>query len=370
MLLDHLPEGAGLAGAGRALVHHRGGAIGERAIHDVAVAGDPAHIGGAPVDVVVADVEDPLEREVGPEVVAGGGVHHPLGLAGGAGGVEHKQPVFTGHRLGRALGALGVHQRVPPVVAALLHGAVTTGPGESLHHEHVLDAGGATVAGKSLIHSRFQGHGLVLAEAAIGGDHRLDLAIDQPVAQGIGREAAEHHRVGRTDAGAGEHGDGRFRHHRHVESHQIPLTDAQGLERIGGFAHFGVQLAVAEAAAIARLPLPDQGRLVGAGAIQVAIEAVEAEVGGAPLKPLGKGRVAPIEHRVKRLKPVQLLPGQISPKAIGISLGFGTEGAIGLHRTDAGPRGQLSRWRKQALFLQHRLDRGGLTHGDADNKET
>ena len=84
VLLDHLPEGAGLGGPGRPLIHHRGGAIGERAIHDVAVAGDPAHIGGAPVDVVIADVEDPLEGEMGPEVVAGGAVHHPLGLAGGA----------------------------------------------------------------------------------------------------------------------------------------------------------------------------------------------------------------------------------------------------------------------------------------------
>ena len=90
MLLNHLPEGTWLARPGSTLVHHRGGAIRERPVHDVAMAGDPAHIGGAPVDVVVTDVEDPLEGEVGPEVVAGSGVHHPLGLAGGAGGVEHK----------------------------------------------------------------------------------------------------------------------------------------------------------------------------------------------------------------------------------------------------------------------------------------
>ena len=90
MLLNHLPEGTWLARPGSTLVHDCGGAIGEGPVHDVAVPGDPAHIGGAPVDVVIADVEDPLEGEVGPEVVAGSGVHHPLGLAGGAGGVEHK----------------------------------------------------------------------------------------------------------------------------------------------------------------------------------------------------------------------------------------------------------------------------------------
>ena len=125
--LNQLPERPGLARPRRPLVHHRGGAVGERPVDDVAVPGDPAHIGGAPVDVVLTDVEDPLEGEVGPEVVPGGGVHHPLGLAGGAGGVEHKQPVFAGHGLRRAVGALAIHQLMPPVVAAGGHGAVATG---------------------------------------------------------------------------------------------------------------------------------------------------------------------------------------------------------------------------------------------------
>ena len=135
VLLNHLPKGAGLARAGSPLVHHRGGAIGEGAIHDVAVARNPAHIRGAPMDVVLADVENPLEGEVGPEVVARCGVNHTLGFSGGSGGVEHKQPVFTGHRLGWAIGGLGAHQLMPPMVAAGLHRGATLDP---LHHQHRL----------------------------------------------------------------------------------------------------------------------------------------------------------------------------------------------------------------------------------------
>ena len=60
---------------------------------------DPTHICGAPVDVVILDVENPLEREMGPEVVTRRRVHNALGFASGTGGVENKQTIFTVHRL-------------------------------------------------------------------------------------------------------------------------------------------------------------------------------------------------------------------------------------------------------------------------------
>ena len=100
VLLDDLPE-AGRAGIGRdALEHHRGGAVGQRAVDDVAVAGDPADVGGAPVDVAVVVVEDVLVGHRGVDEVAAGRVHDALGLAGGAGGVEDEQRVLGVHRLG------------------------------------------------------------------------------------------------------------------------------------------------------------------------------------------------------------------------------------------------------------------------------
>ena len=46
--------------AGDALEQDAGGAVGQRAVHDVGVTGDPADVGGAPVDLLGMVVEDEL----------------------------------------------------------------------------------------------------------------------------------------------------------------------------------------------------------------------------------------------------------------------------------------------------------------------
>ena len=176
--------------------------------------------------------------------------------------------------------------------------------------------------------------------------------------------------MGCPNPGAGQHGDGGLRHHGHVEGHQIALTNPKGLQGIGGLADLLVQLAVGEGAHVPRLTLPNQGWLFSPGTIQVAIQAVEGEVGGAPLKPLGKGGIGPIEHGVKRLEPVQVLAGHLSPKAIGIGPGSGRQVLIGRHRVDPGRGGQRGGRFKDPLLLQHRFNGGvfgfganGLAHG-------
>ena len=92
----------------------------ERPVDHVAVAGDPADVGRAPVEVFVAEVEDPLGGLLHEEVVAGRGVLDALGLAGRAAGVEDEQRGFAIHGLGRAVGRGLVHQVVPPEIAARL----------------------------------------------------------------------------------------------------------------------------------------------------------------------------------------------------------------------------------------------------------
>ena len=52
MVLDHLPEAAGIGIGGDALEDEFGRAERQRAVGDIGVAGDPADIGGAPEDVV------------------------------------------------------------------------------------------------------------------------------------------------------------------------------------------------------------------------------------------------------------------------------------------------------------------------------
>src|SRR5205823_4951106 len=53
VLLDDVPEAVLVGKVGRALVHDAGGAIGQWAVDDVRVAGDPANVGGTPEDVLL-----------------------------------------------------------------------------------------------------------------------------------------------------------------------------------------------------------------------------------------------------------------------------------------------------------------------------
>ena len=58
VLVDDFPEARRRRIVRHALEHQRGGAVRQRSVDDVAVAGDPADVGGAPVDVAVVVVED------------------------------------------------------------------------------------------------------------------------------------------------------------------------------------------------------------------------------------------------------------------------------------------------------------------------
>ena len=53
VLLHQLPESALMRGVRCALVDHLGRTVDQRTVDDVAVAGDPSDIGGAPVDVLL-----------------------------------------------------------------------------------------------------------------------------------------------------------------------------------------------------------------------------------------------------------------------------------------------------------------------------
>src|ERR1017187_6399144 len=88
VVVDDFPKTGEVGPVGGAFVHEHGCSVLKRTVEDVGVAGDPADVGRAPVDVFVADVEDVLGGEVGLHGIAARGVDEALGLAGGAGGVE------------------------------------------------------------------------------------------------------------------------------------------------------------------------------------------------------------------------------------------------------------------------------------------
>ena len=95
-----LPEAAasGESGAPSYITHGR--AVRQRTVDDVAVAGHPADVGGAPVDVLFLEVEHQLRRRVDVRQVAARRVHHALRLAGRARRVEDEEQVLGVHRLG------------------------------------------------------------------------------------------------------------------------------------------------------------------------------------------------------------------------------------------------------------------------------
>ena len=88
----------------------------------------------------------------------------------------------------------------------------------------------------------------------------------------------------------------------------------------------------------------------------MAIQAVVGEVGGAAFKPAGERGVAPIEHLLKGLKPVQVLLGLLAPKGIGVRIGLGHQGAIGLQGANGRLRREGLRRSEDTLLLQNRFD--------------
>src|SRR5262249_25941300 len=152
---------------GRAFVHHGSGAGGERAVNDVAVARDPPDVGGTPIGIGIAQVEDPLHSHGGLEQVAAGGVHDALRFAGGAGRVEDEEGMLAVEVFGRAFFGDAFVERVPPMVAAVLHLDGAAGP---FVNDHVLH-GGAVDEG--LVDGIFEADFFPAAPGAIAGDYHL-----------------------------------------------------------------------------------------------------------------------------------------------------------------------------------------------------
>ena len=117
---DDAPEAVRLRPVRSALVHESRRAVGQRAIDDVAVARDPADVGGAPEGVLLAEIEDIFRGDGDTEQVAARGVEDALGFSGRAAGVEDEERVFAVERLGGTVGAHVFGLAVPPDVAAFL----------------------------------------------------------------------------------------------------------------------------------------------------------------------------------------------------------------------------------------------------------
>ena len=268
VLLDHLPESVLLGVIRRPLVHDARGAGREGAVHDVAVPGDPAAVGGAPVDVVVPVIEDPLEGLLRPQVVACGGVLDPLWFPGRTGRVEDEQRRLAVERGSGAVVARIVHEVVPPVVASF--GPLDFGP-DALGHHAMLDGG---ALGERLVDGGLERQRLAAPPAGVGREHGDRFGVVVPLGDRLGAEAREDDRVNRPDPRAGEHGDRQLGRHWHVDRDPVTLLDADRLEGVRELAYLLVELGVSERACVARLSLPEDGGLFAAAFVDVLVQAV------------------------------------------------------------------------------------------------
>ena len=242
VFIDDLPEARTVRITRHAFEHQRGGAIGQRAINDIAVAGDPAHVGGAPEHFAFLVIEHVLEGHRRLQQVASGGVQHAFGFAGAAGGIEDEQRVFSVHRLGWAVVAGGVQGSLVLEVAAFV--PIHARPG-ALHHQYRADI---RATGQGFVDVLLQRHGLATAYALVGGDHGAAISVEDAVAQGVRRETTKHHRVHCANSRAGQHGVGRLGDHRHVDAHAITFVHATAFQHIGQAADVLVQLTVSNRA--------------------------------------------------------------------------------------------------------------------------
>ena len=331
-----------------ALVHQLCGAIGERPVDDVAVAGDPPDVGGAPIHILLRmKVEDVAVRERDLRQVAPAGVQDSLRLARRARGVEHEQRVLSPEALRLVLG-VGLGQFVvPPEVAALGPLDVVLAP---LDHEHIGDSGCAIL--KRPVDSGLQREHLALAPAAVSGDHEFGAGIVNAAAQALGTETTEHDGMNRAEPGDGEHRDNGFGDDGHVYGDAVALADAERRYRIGGSLYLGGQLRVCVAAAVSWLTLPVDGDAVAVASDDMTIEAVVCHVEFPVAEPASYRWVRPVEGLSEWLVPVQQFPRLIGPERHPVALRIVIDGGAGHRRR----REFCARW-EAAAFVKQAINR-------------
>jgi hypothetical protein len=152
---------------------------------------------------------------------------------------------------------------------------------------------------------RLVGLGLVvdkLAVAVVAVHRHQDVAsrVGDPASARRTAEATEHLGMDDAQAGAGEHRNGQFGHHRQVEGHAVAdLHVAEVLQERGELVDPAVELPVRDRLGLFRLGLrhPDESCLITTGR-QVAVDAVVAGVQPTTDKPLPKRRVCGVQRRM------------------------------------------------------------------------
>jgi hypothetical protein len=173
----------------------------------------------------------------------------------------------------------------------------------------------------------------------------------QPVCERLGREAAEDNGVRRPQPGAGQHRDRQLRDHAHVDPDRGPLLDAELLQAVREANDLRLEVGEGELAPVVdRLAFPVVGDLAAVPRLDVAVDAVEADVELPAEVPLRVRRI-PLQELRPGLEPGDALslpcPQLLEPELVEILL-----------RIRLG--GEVRRRRIAPLLQEHRFDRSAL----------
>ena len=291
----------------------------QRSVDDVGVADHPADVGRRPEHLARIDAVEILHRPFERDHVAAIVAHHALGAAGRARGVEHIKRVG---RLDRH--AVIDRARVDQRIVAHL-GPVVVAAFDQLGFElrTLQDQTGVGLVGRErdrLVEQRLVGDDAAGLDAAARRQDRLRRGVVDAGREFVCGKAPEHHGMDGADAGAGQHGDRRLRHHRHVDQHPVALADAEVAQHGGEHLGLGQQAMIGEDALGPRKRrIVDDGGLVAAPGIDVAVDGVEAGVADAAGKPAAVNAGLGIEDRLRLFEPGDVL-GRLRPEPFRIAL--------------------------------------------------
>ena len=298
VILDDAPETIRVGPVRRAFIHQASRTIGQRTVDQVAVAGDPADVGAAPIDVVLAEIENVFRRGVGLGEVTGCGVEDALGFSGRAAGVENEERVLAVVVDNRRVGIDVFQFAMPPDIASFLDMDLIVGTAED---DHFLDRRFTGQRGIDIVLERNDG---TAAVATVGRDHAGRAAVGDAVADAVRTEPAEDDRVHRADPCASQHGDGGFGDEWHVDDDPVALFHPIAFEDIGKETNFALELSVSEGAFFTRFAFPDDGGFVFTVAHGVAVDAIFRDVDRASVEPAGEGDL-PLQDRFPFAAPLE-----------------------------------------------------------------
>ena len=164
-----------------------------------------------------------------------------------------------------------------------------------------------------------------------------------------------------ADAGAGQHRDHGFRHHRHIDDDPVALADTEILQHAAEACDLVGQLGVGvRAGALGDGAVVDQRRLGAPSLLDVPVETIVGGIALGAWEPAAIGAGVGIERFVPRLVPADAARG-LRPEGIGIALPALVDLGIPAHRTASLVSHQY-RSRRRASGARAPVDAGAVQH--------